>query len=338
LLDQGLKKIIRVLLSELSLVAAVAAGIFLRFYQITLQVVSDDEWHSLHALMTGSFGSVATHFGVADYCIPLTLAFKIAYLAHGLSEAIMRLPVLFFGIGLLLVGPFMVRVWLGRRASIVFAWLIAVSPLLVYYSRYSRPYAISVFFCFVAAFAFFEWWKGFSGLGKGVYIVCAILGPYFHLSTLSFVIAPLGYGLIESLLFEQPGARSRKELAKVTALLFVGLGLLLAPPLIVDQTGWSEKLANQEVGRDSLWISAELFVGTASVWLVLGILFLAVAGSFALVRKERRLGIYLLFLVASQIGGTDWTRGASGTHRPGQVFSALSALDPSFCGHSCRKP
>ena len=302
LLDQRLKNISRVLLSELPLVVAVAGGIFLRLYQITLQVVSDDEWHALHALMTGSFSSIATHFGLADYCIPLALAFKASYLVCGLSESIMRFPVLFCGIGFLLVAPWMVRVWMGREISIAFAWLIAVSPLLIYYSRYSRPYIISVFLCFAAIFAFFEWWKGVSEHGRVVYLICAILGPYFHLSTLSFVVAPLGYALIESLVFKQHGSRVKRELAQVSALVFVGLGLLLAPPLIFDKSGWSEKLANQQVRLDSMWGSAELLAGTAAGWLVLAVLLLAVAGSVTLFHRQRRFGAYLMFLIASQIG------------------------------------
>ncbi len=80
-------------LLDRSYLLAVLVGISLRLYQIHLQVIADDEWHSLHALMTGSYASIVSHFGSTDYCIPLTLFFKLAYDLYGLSEWIMLLPV-----------------------------------------------------------------------------------------------------------------------------------------------------------------------------------------------------------------------------------------------------
>ena len=80
------------------MVLPVSLGTFLRIYQIGLQIPADDEWHALHTVMTNRIFAVATHLGMADHCIPLTLAFKATYFLYGLSETILRFPVLFAGI------------------------------------------------------------------------------------------------------------------------------------------------------------------------------------------------------------------------------------------------
>ena len=181
-LAQQLRKVLANTLPELPLVLAILLGIFLRVYQITLQIPADDEWHALHALMTERFLDIAVRFGVADHCIPMALLFRVSYILYGLSEWIVRFPVLLAGIAFLIAGPWVVRIRFGRATATTFAWLVAVSPLLIFYSRYARPYIVSVFFCFIAAYAFLEWWKGGDRLWRWAYVLCAILSPYFPVS------------------------------------------------------------------------------------------------------------------------------------------------------------
>lgn len=301
-LAQPLRKVLGITASELPLVLAFLVGLFLRLYQIALQIPADDEWHALHAVMTGRVPDIATHLGAADYCIPMALAFRIIYLCCGLSEIILRFPSLFFGIVFLLVGPFLARAWLGRTAGTALSWLLAVSPLLVFYSRYARPYMISAVLCFIAAFAFLEWWKGLERYWGLIYLVCAILAPYFHLSTLPFVLAPLVFGFGELVLFGPPQPGGWKKLTHLSMLVFAGLGLLIGPPLINDQTSWSEKVAHQEISLATLSGSAELFTGVSADWLIAGLLLLAFVGTILLIRRDRRLSFYLLVLLTSQIG------------------------------------
>jgi len=280
----------------------VLLGVVLRVYQISLQIPADDEWHSLHALLTHRFLYLATHLGDADYCIPLTLFLRVSYLVYGLSESIVGVAVLFFGIVFLFVGPWVVRIKLGRAVAAVFAWLLAVSPLLIFYSRYARPYIISTFFCFVAAFAFFRWWTGGGKLWRWIYAVSAISGPYFHLSTLPFVLAPAGFGLAELFTSKRVCSRNWKDLVHVTVLVGIGIVLLLGPALIVDQAAWSEKVVRAEIELSTLQGAAGLLAGTSSLWLIASFLLLAVAGGISLTSGHRRLGLYLLLLIVVQLG------------------------------------
>jgi len=56
-----------------SLLAATIVGAGLRLYQIQDQVSADDEWHTVYAALRRGCALIATHFGIADYCIPMAL-------------------------------------------------------------------------------------------------------------------------------------------------------------------------------------------------------------------------------------------------------------------------
>ena len=84
---------------------AVLAGAALRLYQIRDQVLVDDEWHALHALLAGGPLDVLLSFGASDHSIPLTLYDVLLERTVGLSELGMRLPSLVAGIAALVVDP-----------------------------------------------------------------------------------------------------------------------------------------------------------------------------------------------------------------------------------------
>lgn len=75
---------------ERPLVLAVLVGLALRGYQI----VADDEWHALHTLSFRSYAYILSHFGSADYSIPLTILCKMLARTVGLTELVMRAPML----------------------------------------------------------------------------------------------------------------------------------------------------------------------------------------------------------------------------------------------------
>ena len=145
---------------EIALALAVAAGAAVRLDQIADQIPADDEWHALHAVSTQGYGRIFTHFGASDYSIPLALWDKLLSGTIGLSELGMRAPVLLAGIASLVALPLLLRAHVGRKASLVFAWLFAISPLHVYYSRYARPYGVAFLLASVAAIAFERWRSG----------------------------------------------------------------------------------------------------------------------------------------------------------------------------------
>src|SRR5690349_18306042 len=134
--------------------AGIIAGVYLRATQLPAQILLDDEWHAIHALLRSDAKGILTSFGVADYSIPLTLYYRFLAQHGGLSEWAMHLPLLVAGIALLVVAPLLVR--REVPASVLATWvaLLAISPLLVYLSRTARPYALTCLLAFVAVVAF----------------------------------------------------------------------------------------------------------------------------------------------------------------------------------------
>src|SRR5260221_14025019 len=94
---------------EWPLLTAIAAGLWIRFYQIEAQIVADDEWHAIFAALNESYDSILTHFNLVDRSIPQTLFYKLIADRAGLSEMWVRAPVLSSGCLSLIVFPLLAR-------------------------------------------------------------------------------------------------------------------------------------------------------------------------------------------------------------------------------------
>jgi 4-amino-4-deoxy-L-arabinose transferase-like glycosyltransferase len=78
----------------------------------------------------------------SDYSIPLTFLYWIEARVFGLSEPRMRWPMMLASLLTLILFPVWVSRHLGWRVALVFALLLAISPLLSNYSRNARPYVL----------------------------------------------------------------------------------------------------------------------------------------------------------------------------------------------------
>ena len=273
---------------EWSFLVAVLAGCALRLDQIGSQVPLDDEWHALHAVERFGYGHVATHFGWTDYCIPLTLFYKAVADTVGLSELWLRLPVLLAGMASLVVMPLVARPWVGREASTVFAWLLAFSPLHVYFSRYARPYSIALLLTFLAVFAL-PAWRRHDGRGwLWAYGVAAVLGPYFHLTTLPVVLLPLAIAWVA----RAAGPRGAgltlplRTLSILTAAVAAGLLALLGPPLLADHRALLYKAGRGEVHAAMLAGAASLLAGSGRTIVIVAMGLGALGGAIAFGRRH----------------------------------------------------
>jgi hypothetical protein len=274
---------------ELGLLGAVVAGAAIRLDQIREQIVLDDEWHALHALMRFGYGRLLTHFGWTDFCIPLAVYDKVVKDTVGLSEMWMRLPVLLAGIGALVVIPLMARRGVGRAASTSLAWLLAVSPLHVFLSRFARPYAISLLLVTAGALALARWWEGGGAKWGTVGAAGFVLAPYFHLSALPPVLAVLGLGLLDAARGRETSARRPRELVRLVAMMILGLALSVGVPLAVDHAALTYKTGHAALGVSTLVGSLELLTGTARIPLLALLATLSLAGGVVLARDRLRL-------------------------------------------------
>jgi hypothetical protein len=262
---------------------AIALGAVLRAHRVLDQAPVDDEWHSIHHLLLLDYAAIATGFGEVDWCIPLTLYLKLVADTIGLGDVALRLPSLAFGIATLAVAPLLMREHLGRRGSHAFAWLLAVSPLLILYSRYARPYDIGALLCFVALSCCERWWRSGAWRHALGYGFCSALAAWFLLVTLPFTLAALVV-LAGMALAERPAALLRRVGPPALAALLFALPLL-GPPLWAQPGHLTAKLGISSPDLGSLGRAAAFLLGSHSPWLGALLLGLGGIGARALWRR-----------------------------------------------------
>ena len=282
------------------LVAAILAGAGLRLYQIAGQIVADDEWHAIHMAREIKLASIPSHFGEADVSIPIALFYRIVMSTFGLSEWIMRAPVLFFGLLSLAVFPLLVRRLVDSQTAALFACLLAVSPIHVYYSRYARPYAITLFCAFCGVLAFYLWRTTGARQWKWLYGVCAVAGPYFHLSVLPVLCAPLAL-LAGLLLLKCTRDVSLREVLGLMAFVTVGLALLLLPPIYGDFGSLANKARDGMFTPTEITSAAGLLLGTEWRWVQALTLAIVTIGAVFLSRKQSALTALLALTSATAV-------------------------------------
>lgn len=282
---------------------ALLVGSFLRVWQLRSQMLIDDEWHAVRMLVGADMEQIADHFGLADYSIPLTLWYRWLYEHAQLSEWAMHLPLLIAGIALLVLAPLLLRRTLSPQVLATWVALLAISPLLIYFSRTARPYALLAL-CGVIAFVALRNWHARGGRGIGwasAYVLATCLAGWAHLLSLPFTLWPLAWlgckalaGLLRGA-DRAAAARLLRGVFGIGAVVAALLLIALLPPLIGDWAALSAKAGADSVSWSSLYRTMLMQFGVADAWSLGALLVLGVLGAARLWRSER-------FLVTSVLG------------------------------------
>jgi predicted membrane-bound mannosyltransferase len=206
----------------LGILVAFLLGAALRLWNLGPQVMSDDELHAVRAALAHPVSEILVTYQKVDNTIPLTAIYRVLLdLGVRLSEWTVRLPVVISGLLLLAVAP----VWAARRlgwgTAAVFAFLLAISPGLVFYSRIARSYAPIVLLGFGALAAFETWWRRPGDWRPGAaYVILAALAAWFHLGAAPFVVSPFLFAAVDALV-----RRDRRGFLRLVAL---GVATVLA--------------------------------------------------------------------------------------------------------------
>jgi hypothetical protein len=293
----------------------VTLGVWLRLDQWLDQVLIDDEWHALHQVIEHTPAQLFLSFGYADYSIPLGMLDAWIAAHFGLGEVAMRLPIMAAGLATLLVLPWYLAPRVGATVALTHAFLLAISPLLIFYSRIARPYALTLLLGWIAHASCLHFFAQRNrGWGAAtLYVVCAALATWAHPVVGPFVLAPLVFGAA-AVVAAAPGARRQAALRFGTLSLATGatIAALILPPLLGDYHSLIAKGGADMLTLDTLegvWFA---WYGTASPRKVILVIVLAAIGAPTIwksvpIARSGILGLALTALLVA-VAQPMWTR------------------------------
>ena len=173
------------------LTGVVITGFFLRFYLLRDQVLLDDEWHGLLFIKDKTFSEVLTQINPFQNSSPILNIYRyVCYHTIGVSEWNLRLPLLLTGCLMIVIIPLLMRRKITDSASIIYGLLLALSPFLIFYSRFSRAYIIIAFFSMISLLLAFQWFYLNQRRYAAGFLLISILSVYIHLTALAMAFAP----------------------------------------------------------------------------------------------------------------------------------------------------
>lgn len=258
----------------LPFVAAVLVGALLRGHQLDPQILVDDEWHSLNRDLR------------LAYWLPSVVYFA-AEATVGLSDRMIHGFFWGFGVFLTVALPAAARRFVGWQAAAVYAWLLALSPFLVYYSRFARPYALALFLSVAAVVWFLLWWETRRAVFAAAYVVAATAALSVHPLMATFVFCPFVYRLAALI------ATPERRLKELRALAPLGLCVSVCTIVPLAPLFYDFALISNTGGQSSRELSAlvEVFgtyFGTHGP-MVLPMAALACAGFLSMLRTAPAL-------------------------------------------------
>ena len=151
-----------------------ALGVAVRFASLGVQSYHHDEVITAMRVIPGSFGDMLHEVKVSESNPPLYYVLGWGWAKEfGTGEVGLRSLSALFGAATVPVGYLIGRQLATRRAGLILAGLIAVNPMLIWYSQEARSYALLVFFGALALFFFvraLDTGRGrdLAGLGAGL--------------------------------------------------------------------------------------------------------------------------------------------------------------------------
>jgi hypothetical protein len=271
--------------TAIAVAAAAGAGAILRVYHLPSQVPFGDELHAVRVVAAYPLREILTRWFESDPSPPLAACYSLL-LGTGapLDETWLRLPLLLCGMASLLAIPLLL-LRLAPRLAVPAAWLVALSPCLVLYSRIARPYMAVALLGFLAAVCFLAWWRRPAPLAAAGFVTSAGLAVWLFLGAAPFFASFFVWAAGAKLLRRGEGPRWRS--------LFV-LGLLLSGAIALFLVpAWSSfvellrtKPTGSPPGLAPTLAALQLLAGARSPAPAVLFWVLVVAGAGALLRRS----------------------------------------------------
>jgi mannosyltransferase len=223
-----------------ALAGIVAAGVALRFASLGQQSFHHDEVITVMRVIPGSFADMLHRVRTSESNPPLYYALAWGWAkAFGSGEFGIRSLSALFGAATVPVGYLIGRQLIDRRVGLILAALIAVNPMLIWYSQEARSYALLVFFGTLSFLFFIRSLDSHRRRDLALWALASALALWSHYFAF-FVVGIEGLWLA----VEMRG-RWRNLLPALFAVAVAGLALV---PLIAAQVnpthiGWIENSA-----------------------------------------------------------------------------------------------
>ncbi len=286
-------------------------GAWLRLWELGQQPVLGDELHALNSAVEGNLGTILAERGLPDVSIPIALWNYLLVKSQCLNEWTMRLPMLLAGLAFLpLITRFAFRHG-GQATSLAATGLAAISPLLILYSRFSRPYMLITLLSLLTLLMWMAHIKG-HGFAWALALLSTLLS-----ATLTPVVLPALGTLAGSAIlirwisdlrnqripFWKQAWREHRILCLLSIVGAVGLGRAGAPQASAMLSG-AQQFAQRTASRDYSirWNDVgEILVGVSSPTVAFLVGMAAMVGLVAGLRKARALTVMIVLMSAVQI-------------------------------------
>jgi hypothetical protein len=288
-------------------------GAWVRYHDLSAQVVVDDEWHSLFRAASQTATTIATEYSEWATSIPVNLFHKALLKFWGWSEVSIRLLSVVATLTTLFVFPWLVfRLFGSKRMALLVAVLFACSPFWIFYAMSARPYAVFFLLLLVAYHALYRLLTvpDASASAVLVFAVSGALAVYFHLYALPALAFPALLVLWKIALAARRegfrGAEPRRLLQRALAGfgLWTTLVVALFWPAALHGVDLPPPVADAFFGKQFAREAVELLTGSrypALAWLLFAC---ALVGTWVAVKRNRT---FMTILALGLLGSAAFT-------------------------------
>jgi hypothetical protein len=297
----AIKKFIQ---NEFVLICIVLFGTVPRICGLHDQLLAGDEWHAIHNALYNGYTTILTSLGIGSISIPDSLYYKLAIDTIGLSEMVVRLPPLIAGVLIILILPILIRPVCGRFTANLFACLLALSPILILYSRFARPYSMMVLCGFASVSLFHHWWFTSSRRSFILYVILTTVTAYFLILAIPFILSPFLYFFVLILLGKgECRWHSLRRLLGIAIATVIPLILLLSPPFFTSLTDLTKLSAHatSAIKIETMADTFAIFTGKDNLGLTVCMGLFMLIGIIGNYRKANLYLVYLITLSMIQI-------------------------------------
>jgi hypothetical protein len=293
--------------------AFVLLGVWFRLWELGQQPVLGDEMHALKsaAAVTATLMSILAEKGFPDVSIPLALWHYLLLNTAGLSEWGMRLPMLASGVLFLLLLHRFLHQRLGEGSAFIATGLASLSPLLIMFSRFARPYMPLVLLSLLALHCWLRHLEGKSFAWVGAILVttmAAALTPIClpALGSLAVTAAALRYNQNRRASKSQSPAealkRARWSHLAILAVFVVIFAFALGQTWHLGSHALDLAKAVDERGLEINWPNVGMhLVGTTHRWVVFTMTGLTIIGASLTWLRARSFALVLTVMMMAQV-------------------------------------